>query len=57
MPYHGAPRRKPLLPPTKDLKHQIICQGVEALIEQKGLRAEDVVLWVDWQVRAGPPLA
>ena len=33
----------------KDLKWRIICAGVETLIEQEGLKAEDVMLWVDWQ--------
>ena len=33
----------------KDKKWRIICKGVEALIQNKELRAEDVVLWVDWQ--------
>jgi len=27
----------------------VICAGVEKLIEEQGLKAEDVVLWVDWQ--------
>jgi len=33
----------------KDLKWRVICAGVEKLIERQGLKAEDVVLWVDWQ--------
>jgi len=33
----------------KDLKWRVICEGVERLIEKQGLKAEDVVLWVDWQ--------
>jgi len=33
----------------KDLKWRVICAGVEKLIEQQGLKAEDVMLWVDWQ--------
>ena len=33
----------------KDLKWSIICAGVEKLIEEQGLKAEDVMLWVDWQ--------
>ena len=33
----------------KDLKWRTIVAGVEALIADKGLRAEDVVLWCDWQ--------
>jgi len=33
----------------KDLKWRIICAGVEKLIEEEGLKAEDVMLWVDWQ--------
>ena len=36
----------------KDLKWRIICAGVERLVQEKGLRAEDVLLWCDWQVRA-----
>ena len=39
----------------KDLKWRIICAGVETLIRDKGLCAEDVVLWSDWQVCARPP--
>jgi len=33
----------------KDLKWRVICAGVERLIEEQGLKAEDVMLWVDWQ--------
>ena len=33
----------------KDSKHRIICAGVQSLVEKKGLRIEDVLLWVDWQ--------
>jgi len=33
----------------KDLKWRVICAGVEKLIEEQGLKAEDVMLWVDWQ--------
>ena len=33
----------------KNLKWRIICKGVEKLIEEQGLNAEDVMLWVDWQ--------
>jgi len=33
----------------KDLKWRVICAGVEELIEEQGLKAEDVMLWVDWQ--------
>ena len=33
----------------KDLKWRVISAGVERLIEQQGLKAEDVMLWVDWQ--------
>ena len=36
----------------KNLKWRIICAGVERLIQEKGLRAEDVLLWCDWQVGA-----
>ena len=35
----------------KDRKWQIICKGVEALIEEHGLDAAKVALWCDWQVR------
>lgn len=27
----------------------MICAGVETLIKKQGLKAKDVVLWVDWQ--------
>ena len=40
---------------NKDLKWRIICAGVDALIRDKGLCTEDVVLWMDWQVCARPP--
>ena len=33
----------------KDLKWRLICAGVEKLIEERGLKAKDVLLWVDWQ--------
>ena len=33
----------------KDLKWRVICQGVEKLIKKRGLKAKDVMLWVDWQ--------
>merc|ERR1740133_346688 len=33
----------------KDLKWRVICAGVQRLIEQEGLKEEDVSLWVDWQ--------
>ena len=36
-------------PPTKNLKHRVICWGVERLIKQKQLDPTSVVLWVDWQ--------
>ena len=36
----------------KNLKWRIVCAGVERLIQEKGLRAEDVLLWCDWQVGA-----
>lgn len=35
----------------KDLKWRVICAGVEALMKEMNLRAEDVMLWCDWQVR------
>ena len=35
-----------------NLKWRLICQGVEALIERDGLAADDVSVWIDWQVRA-----
>ena len=41
-----------LPPPTKDLKWQVICAGVERLIEEKSLKAEDILLWLDWQVHS-----
>jgi hypothetical protein len=33
----------------KDLKWRVVCAGVQRLIEQEGLKEEDVSLWVDWQ--------
>ena len=39
----------PLPPPTKDLKHRVICAGVEQLIRDKGLDPAKVVVWCDWQ--------
>ena len=33
----------------KDLKWRIIVAGVERLIEDKGLEAENVMIWCDWQ--------
>ena len=33
----------------KDLKWRVICAGVQRLVEQEGLKEEDVSLWVDWQ--------
>ena len=33
----------------KHLKWRIICAGVQRLLEQEGLKEEDVSLWVDWQ--------
>ena len=33
----------------KDLKWRVICAGVETLIKEQKLKAEDVMLWVDWQ--------
>ena len=33
----------------KDLKWRVICAGVQRLIEQEGLKEEEVSLWVDWQ--------
>merc|ERR1719424_2028500 len=33
----------------KDLKWRVICAGVQRLLEQEGLKEEDVSLWVDWQ--------
>jgi hypothetical protein len=33
----------------KDCKWRVICAGVQRLIEQEGLKEEDVSLWVDWQ--------
>ena len=43
----------------KNLKWRIIVAGVERLIEEKGLEASDVMLWMDWpciyQARPRPP--
>ena len=33
----------------KDLKWRVICAGVQRLLEQEGLKEEEVSLWVDWQ--------
>ena len=33
----------------KDRKWRVICAGVQRLIEQEGLKEEEVSLWVDWQ--------
>ena len=33
----------------KNLKWRIICAGVQRLLEQEGLKEEEVSLWVDWQ--------
>ena len=33
----------------KDLKWHLICAGVQQLVEQEGLKEEEVSLWVDWQ--------
>ena len=32
----------------RNKKWSIICLGVECLIREKHLRAEDIMLWVDW---------
>ena len=34
---------------NKNLKWRVLCAGVERLIKIKGLKEEDVSLWVDWQ--------
>ena len=36
----------------KNLKWRVICAGVERLIEEKGLEAENVMIWCDWQSSA-----
>ena len=47
-PYdHGAPDH--MSGEKKNLKWRIICAGVEKLIQERRLNAEDVMLWVDWQ--------
>ena len=33
----------------KNLKWRVICAGVQRLLEQEGLKEENVSLWVDWQ--------
>ena len=33
----------------KNLKWRVICVGVQRLLEQEGLKEEEVSLWVDWQ--------
>ena len=34
---------------AKDLKHRMICAGVETLIKEKKLKADEVAIWCDWQ--------
>ena len=34
----------------KDLKWRVICAGVERLIDEKSLKADNILLWMDWQV-------
>ena len=34
---------------NKDRKWRVICAGVQRLIEQEGLKEEELSLWVDWQ--------
>ena len=36
----------------KDLKWRVICAGVERLMEEKRLVAENVMIWIDWQSSA-----
>ena len=36
----------------KNLKWRVICAGVERLIEEKRLEAENVMIWCDWQSSA-----
>ena len=36
----------------KNLKWRVICAGVERLIAGKGLEAENVMIWCDWQSSA-----
>ena len=36
----------------KNLKWRVICAGVARLIEEKGLEAENVMIWCDWQSSA-----
>ena len=36
----------------KDLKWRVICAGVERLIKEKRLKAENVMIWCDWQSSA-----
>ena len=33
----------------KNLKHKIICLGVDNLIKQEELDEDNVMIWVDWQ--------
>ena len=33
----------------KNLKWRVICAGMQRLLEQEGLKEEEVSLWVDWQ--------
>jgi len=42
-------KEKRTYPRPKDLKHRVICAGVQRLCEEKGLKEEDVALWIDWQ--------
>jgi len=47
--YRKPTGKKKTYQKPKDLKWRVICAGVETLIEKQGLKAEDVMLWVDWQ--------
>ena len=41
--------------PKKNLKYNLIVQGVQKLIEEHGLDASKVAIWIDWQVAARRP--
>ena len=43
-PYEMVTYQRP-----KNLKWRVICAGVQRLLEQEGLKEEEVSLWVDWQ--------
>ena len=47
--YPDEQRRGRTYQRPKNLKWRVICAGVQRLLEQEGLKEEEVSLWVDWQ--------